>query len=226
MPTLEKYNTSRESAGSIELDDSVFAAEVKEHLFHTVVRYQLAKRRVGTHSTKGRAEISGGGKKPFRQKGTGRARAGTTRAPHWRGGGVVHGPTPRSHAHKLPKKVRAAALRCALSRRCEESRLTVFDAFEMPEIKTKNFVAVMDAFEFDDLLLILSDKDDNVLRSARNLSKVTVMPVEGLNVYDILRHKNLALTEAAVAKIQARLSKSVPASAGADEAAAEDSNDA
>lgn len=218
MPTIELYNTSKESVGSIELDDSVFATEVKEHLFHTVVRYQLAKRRAGTHATKGRSQISGGGKKPYRQKGTGRARQGTTRAPHWRGGGVVHGPTPRSHAHKLPKKVRAAALRCALSRRCEESRLTVFDNFDMPEIKTKRFAAVMDSFAFDDLLLILDEKDEKVLRSARNIPKVTVMPVDGLNVYDVLRHKNLALTAAAVEKIQARLSRAAKAAAASEEA--------
>jgi large subunit ribosomal protein L4 len=219
MPTFNMYNTSHEPAGSIELDDTIFATEVKEHLFHTVVRYQLAKRRAGTHATKGRSQVSGGGKKPYRQKGTGRARAGTTRAAQWRGGGVVHGPQPRSHAHKLPKKVRAAALRCALSRRCEESRLTVFDEFDMPEIKTKSFAAVMDSFAFDDLLLVLSDKDDKVLRSARNIPKVTVMPVEGLNVYDVLRHKNLALTAAAVDKIVARLGRS---SAPVAEAASEE----
>ena len=143
MPTLDIHNTSRETVGSIDLDDAIFGAEVKEHLFHTVVRYQLAKRRAGTHAVKGRAQISGGGKKPYRQKGTGRARQGTTRAPHYRGGGIVHGPHPRSHAHKLPKKVRAAALRCALSRRCEENALTVFDAFTLPEIKTKHFAGVM-----------------------------------------------------------------------------------
>lgn len=221
MPTIELYNTSKEAVGSIELDDTIFATEVKEHLFHTVVRYQLAKRRAGTHATKGRSQVSGGGKKPWRQKGTGRARQGTIRAPQWRGGGVVHGPTPRSHAHKLPKKVRAAALRCALSRRHEESRLTVFDSFAMPEIKTKSFAAVMDSFAFDDLLLILDEKDEKVLRSARNIPKVTVMPVEGLNVYDVLRHKNLALTAAAVEKIQARLSRSA---AQAVETAAEEAS--
>ena len=215
MPTLEMYNTSKESLGSIELNDSVFATEVKEHLFHTVVRYQLAKRRAGTHATKGRSQISGGGKKPYRQKGTGRARQGTTRAPQWRGGGVVHGPTPRSHAHKLPKKVRAAALRCALSRRCEESRLTVFGNFELPELKTRHFASVMNTFGFDDLLLITDGKDDTILRSSRNIPKVTVMPVDGLNVYDILRHKNLALTAAAVEKIEVRLART-PKTEGSD----------
>ncbi|MDG1481872.1 MAG: 50S ribosomal protein L4 [Myxococcota bacterium] len=205
MPTLDIHNTSRETVGSIELNDAVFGAEVKEHLFHTVVRYQMAKRRAGTHAVKGRAQVAGGGKKPYRQKGTGRARQGTVSAPHYRGGGVVHGPHPRSHAHKLPKKVRAAALRCALSRRCEESALTVFDAFTLPETKTKLFAGVMNTFEFGDLLLVIDGKDETVLKSARNLPKVTVLPVEGLNVYDILKHRNLAMTSAAVEKITARL---------------------
>ncbi|MCB9777337.1 MAG: 50S ribosomal protein L4 [Alphaproteobacteria bacterium] len=205
MPTVDMYNTAREKVGSIDLDEAVFGAEVKPHLFHTVVRYQLAKRRAGTHATKTRAQVSGGGKKPWRQKGTGRARQGTTRAVHWRGGGVVHGPHPRSHAHKLPKKVRAAALRCALSKRVQDEALTVFDAFTLSEIKTKEFAKVLKAFEFDDLLLVLPAKDDVVARSARNIPGVTVLPVEGLNVYDVLKHKNLALTQDAVAGVLQRL---------------------
>src|SRR5262245_6926658 len=116
MPSVDVYNIAREKLGSIELDSSVFGTEVKEYLFYAVVRYQLAKRRAGTHAVKGRAQVSGGGRKPFKQKGTGRARQGSTRAPHWSGGGVVHGPVVRSHAHDLPKKVRRAALRSALSR--------------------------------------------------------------------------------------------------------------
>ncbi len=137
MPTVDVYNTDRKQIGTLDLDTAVFGAEVKEHLFYTVVRQQMANRRQGTHSTKGRSEISGGGRKPFRQKGTGRARQGTSRAPHMRGGGVVFGPTPRDHGHSVPKKVRAAALRSALSRRVEESAFTVFDAFELAEAKTK-----------------------------------------------------------------------------------------
>ena len=205
MPKVDVYNTDAEKVDSIALDDAIFGAEVKEHLFHAAVRYQLAKRRAGTHATKGRAQVSGGGKKPFRQKGTGRARAGTTRAPHWRGGGVVHGPHPRSHAHKLPKKVRAAALRCALSRRTEESKLTVFDAFALADAKTKSFAAVMKRFEFGDLLLVLDEKDELVMRSARNIPGVTVLPVAGLNVYDVLKHQNLAMTKSAVERVNARL---------------------
>jgi large subunit ribosomal protein L4 len=205
MPSVTVYNTEKEEVGSLDLADAVFGTEVKEHLFWTVVRYQLAKRRQGTHKVKNRAEVSGGGKKPFRQKGTGRARAGTTRAVHWRGGGRAFGPTPRDHGHKVNKKVRRAALKSALSRRTEEGALTVFDAFTMPEIKTKEFVSVMTTFGFDDLLLVLSTKDETVAKSARNVQGVTVLPVDGLNVYDILRHKNVAITKDAVDGIVARL---------------------
>jgi large subunit ribosomal protein L4 len=205
MPTVDVFNLGREKVGTCDLDPKVFGVEVKEHLFYSVVRYQMAKRRAGTHSAKGRAEVAGGGRKPFRQKGTGRARAGTTRAVHWRGGGVVHGPHYRSHAHKLSKKVRRAGLLSALSRRAEESAITVFDAFSFPEIKTKQVVEVLHTFEFDDLLLILAEKDETVRRSARNLRNVTVLPVDGLNVYDILKHKNLGMTQAAIDKVVARL---------------------
>lgn len=205
MPTVDVYNTEKKKVGEVELADTVFGTEVKEHLFYAAVRYQMAARRAGTHATKGRTQVSGGGKKPYRQKGTGRARQGTRRAVQFRGGGVVHGPHNRSHAHDLPKKVRAAALKSALSRRTEENAVTVFDAFEMNEIKTKAFVDVMNKFEFEDLLLVLHEKDDKVYRSARNIPGVKVLPVAGLNVYDILDHKNLALTSSAVDAVVARL---------------------
>lgn len=207
MPTIDVYNLERQKVGSIDLDNRVFGAPVREHLFYDVVRYQLAARRAGTHSAKGRAMVSGGGRKPWKQKGTGRARQGSIRSPHWRGGGVVHGPHPRSHALDLPKKVRRAALCSALSRRFADQALTVFDAFTLPEIKTRRVAGVMQAFEFNDLLLVLPEKDDTVLRSARNLPGVTVLPVEGLNVYDVLKHRNLAMTSAAVEKVVARLTR-------------------
>ena len=205
MPTVDVYNTEKKKVGEVELADTIFGTEVKEHLFYAAVRYQMAARRAGTHATKGRTQVSGGGKKPYRQKGTGRARQGTRRAVQFRGGGVVHGPHNRSHAHDLPKKVSAAALKSALSRRTEENAVTVFDAFEMNEIKTKAFVDVMNKFEFEDLLLVLHEKDDKVYRSARNIPGVKVLPVAGLNVYDILDHKNLALTSSAVDAVVARL---------------------
>jgi large subunit ribosomal protein L4 len=205
MPKVDVYNTDKKKVGEIDLADAIFGTEVKEHLFYAAVRYQMAARRAGTHQTKGRTQVSGGGRKPFRQKGTGRARQGTTRAAQFRGGGVVHGPTTRSHAHGLPKKVRRAALKSALSRRAEENAVTVFEAFELSEIKTSGFVNVMKTFGFEDLLLVLTEKDENVIKSARNITGVKVLPVEGLNVYDILDHKNLALTSSAVDAVVARL---------------------
>jgi len=208
MPTLPVYNTNKEEVEQIELSDSVFGAEVREWLFYDAVRYQLAKRRSGNHAVKTRAQVSGGGKKPFRQKGTGRARAGTTRAVHWRGGGVVHGPNVRSHAHKMNKKARKAALVAALSRRCEEGSLTILDAFQMDAPKTKEFINVMGRFEWNDVLVITGEdnaKGDAVFKSAQNIDKVTVLPVEGLNVYDILKHQNLVLTKGAIDGVMARL---------------------
>ena len=211
MPTVNVYNIAKKKVGTVELDDAVFGAPVREHLFYAMVRYQRNKARSGNHSTKGRAQVSGGGKKPWRQKGTGRARQGSTRSPQWAGGGVVHGPIPRSHAHDLTKKARRAALASALSARCAEEALTIFDGFELEGIKTKNFVAVMKAFEIEDLLLVLPEANDAVSRSARNLKGVTVLPVAGLNVLDILKHKNLALTKDAVERITARFKKNAPA---------------
>jgi large subunit ribosomal protein L4 len=205
MPKIDIYNTKKKKVGEIDLADAIFGTDVKEHLFYTAVRYQMAAKRAGTHAVKGRSDVAGGGRKPYRQKGTGRARQGTISAVHYRGGGVVHGPHNRSHAHKLPKKVRKAALKSALSRRTEENALTVFDAFNMKDIKTKDFVAVMTKFKFEELLLVLAEQDENVAKSARNIPGVKVLPVAGLNVYDILDHKNLALTQSAVEAVVARL---------------------
>jgi len=209
MPTLTVFNTNKEEVETIELSEAIFGAEVREWLFYDAVRYQLAKRRSGNHAVKERAQVSGGGKKPFRQKGTGRARAGTTRAVHWKGGGIVHGPRVRSHAHKMNKKARRAALIAALSRRCEESALTVFESFQMDAPKTKEFSAILSKFDLqNDLLLVTgsdNNKEDSVYRSAKNLEQITILPVAGLNVYDILKHQNLALTKAAVAEITERL---------------------
>ncbi len=206
MPVVDIYNQKHESVGSVELNDTVFATEVKEHIFHLVVRYQLAKRRAGTHSTLNRRNISGTGRKPFRQKGTGRARQGTTRATQMRGGAIPHGPkSTANHTINVPKKVRRAALRMALTRRLEDQALWVLDNVELPEAKTRNFKAIVDAFGWDQVLLVLSDTDEAVSRSARNIPGVLVLPVEGLNVFDILRHKNLALTQGAVDALQARL---------------------
>lgn len=209
MPTLPVFNVDKEEIEKIELLDSVFGAEVREWLFYDAVRYQLAKRRAGTHAVKSRSQVSGGGRKPFRQKGTGRARAGTTRAVHWKGGGVVHGPQVRSHGHKMNKKARKAALIAALSRRCEEGALTVLEAFQMEKPQTKAFQSVLEKFEVqNDLLLVTgadNEKNDAVYKSARNLDNVTILPVAGLNVYDILKHQNLAMTKSAIAEVTERL---------------------
>jgi large subunit ribosomal protein L4 len=206
MPKIDVFNIAKEKVGSADLPDAVFGVEVKEHLFHLVVRQQLANKRAGTHSVKSRSEVSGGGRKPFRQKGTGRARAGTIRAVHWRGGGVVHGPTPRDHGFAVNKKVRKSALKCALSRRVEEGACTVFDNFEMDAPKTKDFMRVMDTFGFESVLLVVGGEgSENVKLSARNLKNAKVLPVAGLNVYDILRYDNLAVTQDAVAGIVERL---------------------
>lgn len=207
MPTVDLYNTAKEKVGSFNLPDEIFGVEVREHLFYTVVRYQRAARHAGTHKVKGRAEVSGGGRKPYKQKGTGRARQGTTRAPHMRGGGVVFGPTPRSYSFKLPKKVRRAALCGALSRRAQEQAVTVFDAVKFESPKTKQVKAILEAFGFEDMLLIVSEHDEVVARSARNLPNVHVLPVVGVNVYDVLNYKNLAVTTDAVAGLVQRLGR-------------------
>ena len=208
MPTLPVFNTSKEEVEQIELSESVFGAEVREWLFYDAVRYQMAKRRSGNHAVKSRSLVSGGGKKPWRQKGTGRARAGTTRAVHWRGGGVVHGPQVRSHAHKMNKKARRAALIAAISRRCEEGALTILDSFQLETPKTKEFIGVMSRFEWNDVLLVTGDDNhgaDAVYKSAANLDSVTVLPVIGMNVYDILKRNNLVLTKSAVEGVLKRL---------------------
>jgi large subunit ribosomal protein L4 len=205
MPVVDVYNMSKKKVESLELAPEVFGVEVKEHLFHAVVRQQLANRRAGTHKVKTRSEVRGGGRKPFKQKGTGRARAGTTRAAQWRGGGVVFGPTPRDHGHKINKKVRRSALKSALSRRTEEGAITVLDQFALEQPKTRDVVKFLEAFELDSCLVVVPEVDTNVALSTRNIQGAMVIPVAGLNVYDILRHKNLLVTKDAVEAITARL---------------------
>lgn len=207
MPNVYIHNLAGEKVGSVDLPDEVFGVEVKEHLFYTVVRYQMAARHAGTHKVKGRAEVAGGGRKPFKQKGTGRARQGTTRAPHMRGGGVVFGPTPRDYSFRLPKKVRRAALRSALSRRAQEQAITVLSEVKFEEPKTKQVKAILETFGLDELLIIINEPDEVVLRSARNLPNVRVLPVVGVNVFDVLNHKNLAVTTDALAGLVQRLGR-------------------
>jgi large subunit ribosomal protein L4 len=205
MPTVDVYNLERTVIGQLELSDGIFAVPVKPHVMHEVVLYQLAKRRAGTAKTKGRSEISGGGKKPWRQKGTGRARAGTSRSPVWRGGGTIHGPQPRSYDMRVPKKVRRLALKMALSQKVLDRELTILDQLHLERIKTKEFAAVLDRFELGKTLVVLSQSDENVEKSARNIPNVKVLRSEGLNVYDLLDYHNLLMTQGCVEKIEETL---------------------
>jgi large subunit ribosomal protein L4 len=205
MAVSNIVNTSAEKVGDIDLNDALFAVEVKPSILHDVVCMQRANRRQGTASTKTRGEVAGSGAKPWRQKGTGRARAGSRKSPIWRGGGRAFGPRPRDYSYKLPKKVRRLALRMALSARFGEGNLVVLDAFEMEEIKTKEFVKVMDNFDFDNCLIVTGDDNTTLQLSARNAVGHKVLPVAGLNVYDILKYSKLMLVQSTLAQLEERL---------------------
>jgi large subunit ribosomal protein L4 len=207
MATLDLVNAGGGKAGSVELDPAVFEAAVKPHLFHAEVRRQLARRRAGTHATKNRAFVSGGGIKPWRQKGTGRARQGSIRSPQWAGGGVVFGPVPRSHEHELPKKMRRAALRGALSLRLQEGALTVVEGLALDAPKTKLLLAALAGLGLGEasVLVVIGGADPAIELSARNLRSIDVLRAEGLNVYDVLRHERLVVTRDALARIHERL---------------------
>lgn len=206
MPKVDIYDEMKKKVGEIDLSDAVFGVEVKPHLLHEVVVWQLAKRRSGTASTKTRAEVRGGGRKPWRQKGTGRARVGSRNSPLWRGGGVVHGPKPRDYSYNVPKKVRRAAICSALSDKLAEDKLVVIKGFGLEDIKTKAFVEVLNRFETDNVLVVTAEMDVVLEKSARNVPKVKVLRAEGLNVYDILRYDRLLLLEPAVGRIEEALS--------------------
>jgi large subunit ribosomal protein L4 len=209
MATVDIVTTENQKAGSIELPPAVFEVKVKPDLFHAEVRRQLALRHAGTHSTKNRTAVSGGGSKPWRQKGTGRARQGTTRAAQWAGGGVVFGPVPRSYAHALPKKVRRAALRGALSLRQQEGAITVVDEFAMAEFRTRHVAEVLETLGLasSSVLIVVAEADHHLEVSSRNIARVATLRVAGLNVYDVLRHSKLLLTKAAVEALDVRLSE-------------------
>ena len=205
MAVSDIVNTSAEKVGDIDLKDELFTVEVQTGILHDIVCMQRANRRQGTACTKTRGEVAGSGAKPWRQKGTGRARAGSRKSPIWRGGGKAFGPRPRDYSYKLPKKVRRLALRMALSARFGEGNLVVLDSFEMPEIKTKEFVKVMNNFDFDNCLIITGDENENVKLSSRNAVGHKVLPVAGLNVYDILKYSKLMLEQSTLAQIEERL---------------------
>ena len=201
MANVSVYNIEGKEVGSIELNDAVFGVEVNEHLVHMAVVNQLANNRQGTQSAKTRSEVSGGGRKPWRQKGTGHARQGSTRAPQWTGGGVVFAPKPRDYSFKLNKKERRAALKSALSSKVAENKIIVLDAFNMEEVKTKKFKAVMDALKVSKALVVV-DNNNNVVLSARNIPEVKTASTSTINVYDILKYDTLVVTQDAVATIQ------------------------
>jgi len=209
MATLGGVTQENKKAGTVELNSTVFEAPVRTDLLHAEVRRQLTRRRSGTHSTKNRAAVSGGNSKPWRQKGSGRARQGTTRAPQWAGGGVVFGPVPRGYEHELPKKVRSAALRSALSHRLREGDITVVDSIAVDGFKTRRIAEILQglALAGTSVLIVIDAKDEHVQGSARNLPGVTVMLVEGLNVHDVLRHRKLLVTKPALAAIESRLAR-------------------
>lgn len=202
---VDVYNLDKNKVGTLELDPGVFEAPVRKHLIHDVVNWQLAGKRSGTSSTKTRGEVRGGGAKPWKQKHTGRARAGSRRSPIWRKGGVVFGPRPKDWSYSLPKKVRRGALVSALSSRFGEGAVVVLDSFDLPEIKTRQVVSFMKKFDLSQALVVIGSENENLVKSARNVRDVKVLRHEGLNVYDLLRHKSIVMVRDSVEKIQERL---------------------
>jgi len=205
MAVTEVFNTDNKKVGEVELNDALFGLEVKQYVLHDVVKMQLANRRAGTASTKTRSEVRGGGAKPWRQKGTGRARAGTRNSPIWRGGGTTFGPQPRDYSYKLPKKVRKLGLRMALSTRFSEANMVVLDAFNLEDIKTKKFLEVMKKLEIDNGLIVIPERNENLERSSRNVQGFKVISSEGLNVYDVLLHQRLVLLQPCLDQLEKRL---------------------
>ncbi|WP_164670677.1 50S ribosomal protein L4 [Virgibacillus doumboii] len=201
MPKVALLKQDGSKAGDIELNDSVFGIEPNTHVLNEAVIMQRASLRQGTHAVKNRAEVRGGGAKPWRQKGTGRARQGSIRSPQWVGGGTVFGPTPRSYSYKLPKKVRRLALKSALSSKAKEENLVVLDSISIDAPKTKEVVRMLDALELDaKVLIVTADKNETVIRSANNLQHVNVLTVEEVNVLDLLTHDKLIITKDAAEK--------------------------
>ena len=200
MANVSVYNIEGNQVGEIELSDAVFGVEINEHLLHMAVVNHLAAKRQGTQSAKTRSEVSGGGKKPYRQKGTGHARQGSTRAPQWTGGGVVFAPKPRDYSFKLNKKERRAALKSALTSKVVDNKIVVLDTFKMDEVKTKKFQAVMDALKVSKALVVV--EDNNVVLSARNIPTVRTALTNTINVYDMLKYDTVVITKDAVAKIE------------------------
>ena len=202
MANVKVYNIEGKEVGTIELNDAVFGVEVNEHLMHMAVVQQLANKRQGTQKAKTRSEVSGGGRKPWRQKGTGHARQGSTRAPQWTGGGVVFAPTPRDYSFKLNKKEKKAALKSALTSRVLENKFIVVDEMNFGEIKTKNFQNMLNNLSVSKALVVLEEGNTNAVLSARNIADVKTAGTNTINVYDILKYNTVITTKAAVATIE------------------------
>ena len=202
MANVSVYNMEGKKVGTLELNDAVFGVEVNEHLVHLAVVAQLANKRQGTQKAKTRSEVSGGGRKPWRQKGTGHARQGSTRSPQWKGGGIVFAPTPRDYTIRLNKKEKRAALRSALTSRVQDNKFIVVDELKFDEIKTRKFQNVMDNLKVSKALVVLGDNDQNTVLSARNIAGVKTAQAGTINVYDILKYNTVVATKAAVASIE------------------------
>ena len=203
MPKVALFDQKGSKVSDIELNDSIFGIEPNNHVLFEAVVMQRASQRQGTHKTKIRSEVAGGGRKPWKQKGTGRARQGSIRSPQWRGGGTVFGPTPRSYSYKLPKKVRRLAIKSALSSKVLDENILVLESLVFDTPKTKDFKGVLQALSVDSkALIVTADLDENVALSGRNIPGVTILTAEGLNVLDVLNHDKLILTKAAVEKVE------------------------
>ncbi|HJD13539.1 MAG TPA: 50S ribosomal protein L4 [Candidatus Ruminococcus avistercoris] len=202
MANVAVYNMEGNEVGTMELNDAVFGVEVNEHLVHLAVVNRLANMRQGTQKAKTRSEVSGGGRKPWRQKGTGHARQGSTRAPQWTGGGVVFAPTPRDYSFKMNKKEKRLALKSALTSRVQENKFIVLDELKLDVIKTKDMKKVLDNLKVNKALVVLGEGSENVVLSARNIPNVETAPVSSINVYDILKYNTVITTKAAVASIE------------------------
>ena len=202
MANVSVFNMEGKEVGTMELSDAVFGVEINEHLVHLAVVQQLANNRQGTQKAKTRSEVSGGGRKPWRQKGTGHARQGSTRAPQWTGGGVVFAPVPRDYSFKMNKKEKRLALKSALTSRLQENKLVVLDELTFSEIRTKNMKKVLDSLKLDKALVVVEQNDPNVVLSARNIPDVKMAQPNTINVFDILKYNTLVVTKAAAAAIE------------------------
>ena len=202
MANVAVLNMEGKEVGTLELNDAVFGVEVNEHLVHLAVLQQLANNRQGTQKAKTRSEVRGGGRKPWRQKGTGHARQGSTRAPQWTGGGMVFAPVPRDYSFKINKKEKRAALKSVLTAAVQENKLIVVDELKLDEIKTKKFAEVMKNLKVDKALVVINENDEKIVMSAKNIPSIKVSQTETINVYDILKYSNVVLTKAAVATIE------------------------